>query len=442
MVVYMDQMMAISRYSRVAMLFHWLTAAAVVSMIPMGWWMTSAVHDPQQQQTAYRLFQLHKSIGFAILALTTARLVWRLLHKAPPMPAGMKPWERFAAEAVHAGFYFLLFALPLTGWAYVSTGWSASGDQPLAVATSFFGLFPVPHLPGLADASAALRREIAFQSLGAHSLMAWGAVLLFILHAGAALHHQFIHRDDVLAHMLPMLKLRQPTPANEARNGNLKGAFPYIAGAVCMALVGIAGWISARPAPAVLTEASAPSSAATPAVATADIEVTPGSATQWAINRDSSSIGFTGTHAGATFEGRFDDWKGHVWFDPADLAGSRAVILVKTASARTGDATQEGSLREKEWLDPAGFSIARFEADEFRALGGNRFEAKGALTIKDRTVPVLLPFTFNREGTTARVEGAVELDRIALGLGLASDANASWVSRAITVRIAVTANTK
>jgi len=36
-----------SRYSAVAIALHWLIAIAILSMIPMGWWMSDAIveHD-------------------------------------------------------------------------------------------------------------------------------------------------------------------------------------------------------------------------------------------------------------------------------------------------------------------------------------------------------------------------------------------------------------
>ena len=76
-----------SRYSAVAIALHWLIAIAILSMIPMGWWMSEAINEPGSQALAYRVFQIHKSVGFLILALTALRLVWRLTHRTPGMPA-------------------------------------------------------------------------------------------------------------------------------------------------------------------------------------------------------------------------------------------------------------------------------------------------------------------------------------------------------------------
>ena len=121
--------MAAPRYSAVAVALHWVIALCILSMIPMGWWMTAAIEQPGSQAAAYRLFQLHKSIGFLILALTLVRIVWRLTHRPPALPAGMKRWEAFAAHATHAAFYALMLGLPLTGWLYVSAGWAVSQDR-------------------------------------------------------------------------------------------------------------------------------------------------------------------------------------------------------------------------------------------------------------------------------------------------------------------------
>lgn len=454
-----------ARYTTVAIALHWLTALAILAMIPMGWWMSEAIAQPDSQATAYRVFQLHKSIGFTILALTVFRIVWRLTHRTPPLPQEMKGWEAFLARSTQFAFYGLLLALPLTGWLYVSTGWAVGLDRALNVATSWFGLLPVPHLPGVEALAESVRRTLAFQAMAAHSLMAWGAVVLVALHAGAALKHHFVDRDHVLRDMLPRWRkpaapaprteqvgpdeaatlvepdtaespLIEEAPAPVTPPKQRGGGAPMFAGLALAAAIGVVGWTSARPAQ---MTAAAPAETATARAAAPDTAIIPGTAPAWTLDRAASSIQFGGTHAGAAFSGRFEDWEGRIWFDPADLAGSRAVITVRTGSARTGDATQEGSLQDAEWFDPAGFPTARFEATAFRAVGGDRYEAQGTLRIKDRVVPTILPFTFRETAGQAVVEGTLTLDRTAFDLGLASDAAGDWVSKAITVTVSVRA---
>jgi cytochrome b561 len=421
------------RYTFVAIILHWLIALGVISMIPMGLWMSDAIKDPDQQQLAYRIFQLHKSVGFLILFLTVVRLGWRLGHPVPALPAAMPTWERFAARGTHAAFYALLLLLPLTGWIYVSSGWAIAYDKALNVATSWFGLFQIPHLSVFTGLGEATRRSVAFSSMGAHEFMAWGAVALVVLHIGAALKHQLLDKDTIVAGMAPWLKTDEPGPTAPNR-----GAAPLIAGAALIVLIGVVGWFASRPADSGAA-ASAPAEAPKAAVAKAEAPITPGAATAWTIDQTTSTITFSGAHAGNPFLGRFEDWEGHIWFDPANLAGSKVVVLVKTGSARTGDATQEASLSETEWFDPASFPTARFEAVEFKALGGARYEAKGTLRLKDKTVPVTLPFTLKTTGQAAEAKGELMLDREALNMGLYSDPTGQWVTSQIKVKIAVQA---
>ncbi|WP_242913332.1 YceI family protein [Brevundimonas pishanensis] len=420
------------RYPAVAILLHWLIGLSILAMIPMGWWMSDAIEQAETQALAYRVFQIHKSVGFLILALTLLRIVWRLTHPVPRLPAQMHGWERFAARATHVAFYALMLGLPLTGWAYVSSGWAVATDTPLSVPTSWFGLFAIPHIGFIEHASEAVRRTIGYMAMGAHSKLAWGAIVLVVLHVGAALKHQFLNRDGVLAHMVPVLPHADvPLAAPPSAKEKWVDGF---AGVAFVAIIGLTFAIAAKPAP--LAQADAP---ATVAAAANDTALKAGTASTWTVDQAASSIQFSGTHSGAAFTGKFNSWTAEIHFDPADLAGSTAVVTVETASAQTGDATKDGALKGAEWFNPAQFPTARFEASEFVALGGNRYEARGTLRIKSTSQPVVLPFTFDEASGEANVSGKVSVDRTQLDLGMVSDAAAGWVSKMIDVEIKVRA---
>jgi cytochrome b561 len=195
-----------ARYTAVAVTLHWATALLVVAMIPVGWWMSDAVMDPALRGKAGQAFQLHKSVGLTILALSVLRLIWRLVHKAPPLPQAMPGWEKVAAKATHWAFYALMIALPISGWVYTSAGYSVSFERFFPVATSWFGLFEVPHIGPVATQSEAARKSIGVAAMSAHSAMVWGVIVLAGLHVAAALKHHFFNMDDVLTRMVPFLK--------------------------------------------------------------------------------------------------------------------------------------------------------------------------------------------------------------------------------------------
>lgn len=173
------------RYTAVAIVLHWAIAFAIALMIPLGFWMHEQSEHGGAAAGLFSIYQLHKSIGLTVLGLSLVRLAWRLMNPPPPMPEHMPAWERFVALATHWAFYALMIGLPLTGWLYVSAGWSIHDEQPLLITTHWFGLFVVPHLFGLPQASADLRETVAGASMVAHFYLAWTAVGLAALHVAA-----------------------------------------------------------------------------------------------------------------------------------------------------------------------------------------------------------------------------------------------------------------
>ena len=179
------------RYGSVAMTLHWLIAAAIIVNIFVGLYMGDL---PREAPSTFEIFALHKSIGLAVLALSVLRVVWWLVNPIPPSPSGLARWMKIAGKAAHYLFYFLIVAIPLAGWLMVSVG---SMGHP----TSVFGLFDWPSFPILADIPRSAGRPYheAFETI--HVLLAWGAIVLILLHVGAALYHQFIRKDQLISRM-------------------------------------------------------------------------------------------------------------------------------------------------------------------------------------------------------------------------------------------------
>lgn len=182
------------RYNAVAKMLHWVIAIAIVALIVVGKVM---VDLPRGDPDKFALYQTHKSVGLTILLLTLVRIGWRLTYRAPAMPPSMKWWEHLAAQGTHFAFYFLLLAIPLSGWAMAST--SSAG-----VPTFWFGLFEVPSLPGLSGEPE--MRDVYETAKEGHELLGNLTILLILLHVGAALKHHFWNRDDVLRRMLPFVR--------------------------------------------------------------------------------------------------------------------------------------------------------------------------------------------------------------------------------------------
>jgi cytochrome b561 len=190
-----------STYSAVAVGFHWLIAALILTNIGLAWYFGS-LRYPENVPP----IQLHKSIGITVLLLTVLRIGWRIGHRPPPLPTHMARWERWAAKGTHYLFYLFMLAMPLSGWAMVSS-------SPLLRAhpTVLFGIVPWPTLPfGHIDPDTLHGLSKLFRKThGALALLAYATIAL---HVAAALKHHLIDRDDVLTRMLPLLPGRRPAP--------------------------------------------------------------------------------------------------------------------------------------------------------------------------------------------------------------------------------------
>lgn len=179
-----------TQYNAVAKTFHWLMATLIVCMLLLGVIMTTGdILDGHGKSVALRI---HESVGMIVLGLGLLRLTWRFLNPPPPLPSSIPRWERVAAHVGHAVLYVLLIAMPLVGWTIIST---------MPHNALFFGLFPIPNLPVLPDLPNKKDIRAIFENI--HWTLAWVIVAFVTLHAGAALKHHFIERDDILLRMTP-----------------------------------------------------------------------------------------------------------------------------------------------------------------------------------------------------------------------------------------------
>lgn len=438
------------RYSAVAIVLHWAIAAALLFMLPLGFVMHERAEHGEASQALFEAYQLHKSIGLGVLALTLVRLIWRLTHKPPPLAAGMPAWERFAARASHWAFYALTLALPLTGWLYVSAGWSVHEDRSLAVPTRWFGLFEVPHLFNLPHAPEDVRADTADAALSAHAALAWAVIGLASVHIAAALKHHLFDRDETLAHMVPGLRApgEPARPRNIARSAVLGAGIGAIVVAFAAALIAVADLAAPPQAPSriEIAETAPAPPGASDSGALAPVETAepaqPGASSRWTVDHGASAIGFGYTYedesGAARFNGRFTRWRADIRFDPNALDASAVVVSIETASAQTGVAAHDSALPTAAWFDASAHPTAEFRSTRIRNRGAGRYEARGSLRIRGQSRDIDLPFTLVIDGDRATVQASATIDRRDFGIGNA-DAGDDLISHEIDIDVRVEA---
>lgn len=167
------------RYTRTAIVLHWVIALGVLVNIALAWtWDLTGDARP--------MIDKHKAIGLTILGLVVLRLLWRVSHRPPPFPTSYAPWERNLAHVVHWGLYFILFAMPITGYV-MDSAFKDAAAHPI----TWFGLFEIPRLGFIMDLPPDSKKWVHDSFGAAHELIAKLVYLLVVLHVAGALKHQF-----------------------------------------------------------------------------------------------------------------------------------------------------------------------------------------------------------------------------------------------------------
>ena len=165
------------RHDPLTLALHWL-----IALLILGAYVTSELAQGRGGPGT----NLHGSLGLAVFGLSLIRILWRGV--APhPAPVPMGAWMAGAAHLAHIALYVTMVLAPALGLAAL---WARGTEM------SFLGLIAMPS-PMTPD------RAFARTLKGLHELASNALVILALLHAAAAIFHQYILRDGLLTRMLP-----------------------------------------------------------------------------------------------------------------------------------------------------------------------------------------------------------------------------------------------
>ncbi len=425
------------RYSATAMMLHWVIAALIVFNFALG---ERTEHLPRGPEL-FSAFQLHKSVGITVLLLSLWRL-WARLRHPRPAPAADLGWAKRLSSLVHAGFYVVMIGAPITGWIIVSTA-------KTKIPTLLFDVIRWPHLPlGGGDAL----HEAA--EVG-HEVLAKAAIALLILHVVGAVRHQFQLKDAILERMMPVTR---------AGIGSLLLAAGLLGGSFALGRAGpLPGLSGVSGAPAPTPPAAAGVNAATvPALMAPEIEQpktdeeadkkaadeeaktvaeVSGPVPQWQVT-PGGRLGFGVQVSGEGVSGSFARWDAAIAFDPDRLAQSSIKASIDLASVNSGDSERDDMLGGADFFATSAHPRASFVADDIRAKGDGRYEARGMLNIKGQAQPMRVAFTLNIKGDNATAKGTAQIDRRKFSIGTGQFAGDDTVSHAVGVTFAFEARRK
>ena len=181
------------RYTRTAMVLHWLIALLIICNVVLG---LTAESFPDSWIRP--IVDTHKSIGITVLGLVLLRILWRVSHRPPPLPKAFPKWEHMAAHIAHFVLYLLMIGLPLSGWLHDSA-WKAAATHPMHL----FGVIPWPRMGYVMNLDPALKESLHDRFGALHTWLGYALYALLAMHVGGALKHQWIDKKSVISRMVP-----------------------------------------------------------------------------------------------------------------------------------------------------------------------------------------------------------------------------------------------
>jgi polyisoprenoid-binding protein YceI len=155
-----------------------------------------------------------------------------------------------------------------------------------------------------------------------------------------------------------------------------------------------------------------------------------------------SAIQFEFRQMGVPVKGGFKRFTTEMAFDPAKPEAARAKIEIDLASIDAGSPEADDESAGKLWFNRSAYPKATFVSSQIRALGNNRYEMRGTLTLKGRSRDMVVPVTYAPGKSVATFDGGFVLKRLDFGIGEGMWADVATVANEVQVkfRIAATGN--
>ncbi|MBM5811677.1 MAG: YceI family protein [Gammaproteobacteria bacterium] len=153
-----------------------------------------------------------------------------------------------------------------------------------------------------------------------------------------------------------------------------------------------------------------------------------------AADAATSRIFARASQMGVPIEGEFRRIQAELDFDPASPATGSARVQLDVASFDLGDEELNRELRRPEWFDAAQHPVATFVSSGITALAPGRLEVAGLLTIKGRTLAVVVPVQHSSDGQRQVLEGSLPIRRLQFDVGSGAWTDTAVVADEVEIR--------
>lgn len=157
---------------------------------------------------------------------------------------------------------------------------------------------------------------------------------------------------------------------------------------------------------------------------------------------DKSRISCVSRQEKVPVEAQFKKFSAQIAFDPAKPDAGKVQIEIEINSFDVGFADFNEEAKSKSWFDSRSFPRAKFVSDNIRGLGSGRYEARGPLTIKGKTIGIIAPFTYREDAGTGIFEGTFTIKRLQFNIGEGAWKDTDTVADDVQIRFRIAISTK
>lgn len=158
------------------------------------------------------------------------------------------------------------------------------------------------------------------------------------------------------------------------------------------------------------------------------------------LDAQASNITFGYSQMNVKMDGSFSAIKANDFsFDPAQPEAAKVAIEVALASVDAGYDEANTELRKDEWLAMSAHPLATFTSSRVTALGEQRYQIDGELSIKGVTQAVSAPVSFKEQDGKGIFEGGFTFQRADFGIGEGQWKNFGIVANDIQISFQIVA---
>ena len=138
---------------------------------------------------------------------------------------------------------------------------------------------------------------------------------------------------------------------------------------------------------------------------------------KWKPDTDKAQVNFSVKGPFGTVHGKFSGLKADIRFSTDDLSGSSVSASIDAKTVSTGIGLRNRDLRKKqEWLNTDKYPLISFKSDKIEKKESG-YVAAGELTMKGKTKPIKIPFTFSGKGDNGVFKGKFVIKREDFNIG-------------------------